>query len=127
MNPCLPGTALKQLLSWFKLQDEAGCQCASRARIMDAWGCDETERRMDEVVGWLREAAAARGLPFIDFAARAAVKLAIWRARNGSSLPDQRAEVALEVLDAQGRSGGLDGVQQAQGADPLEAPPASET
>ncbi|NBP04515.1 MAG: hypothetical protein EBU90_31415, partial [Proteobacteria bacterium] len=77
MMPCLPGTALKQILSWFKIQDEAGCQCASRARIMDAWGCDETERRIDEVVGWLREAAAMRGLPFVDFAGRAAVKLAI--------------------------------------------------
>jgi predicted Fe-S protein YdhL (DUF1289 family) len=48
---------------------------------MNHWGCDECERRLDEIVGWLREEAQNRGLPFIEAGARMAVRLAIRKAR----------------------------------------------
>lgn len=48
---------------------------------MDAWGPDECERRVDEIVGWLREEAAERGLPFVAVAANAAVHSAIAMSR----------------------------------------------
>lgn len=52
---------------------------------MDAWGCDECEQRIDEIVGWLREEAGKRGLPFLDIAGRMLVKRAIRNARRAAA------------------------------------------
>jgi hypothetical protein len=54
---------------------------------MDAWGPDECARpeRIDEVVAVMRAEAAARGLPFIDVAARLLVKRAIANARRNTA------------------------------------------
>lgn len=49
---------------------------------MDAWGPDECERRLDEIVAHLRTQAAARGLPFLDVAGRLLVRRAIRNARR---------------------------------------------
>jgi len=49
---------------------------------MDQWGCDKCEERIDEIVGWLREEAAKRQLPFVDMAGRILVKRAIKNARR---------------------------------------------
>jgi hypothetical protein len=40
------------------------------------------EANMAEIVGWLREEAAARGLPFFDAAGRLLVRRAIANARR---------------------------------------------
>jgi hypothetical protein len=79
-----PGTELKKLLSgWpFYIVSSEGCSCGSYARQMDEWGCDECERRMEEIVTHLREEAKARGLPFIDVAVRLLVRRAIKNARK---------------------------------------------
>jgi hypothetical protein len=122
----MTGTELKKLLSWFRISDEAGCQCASRALIMDAWGPDETERRMEEVVGWLREAASQRGLPFLDFAARVVIRMAIHNARR-SSLRDRRPEVAVALQPAEGLGGRLDGMGEAKGPDQQSSETSGET
>jgi hypothetical protein len=80
---CLAGTHLKQLLARFGISaDEPGCQCKSRAAAMDAQGCEWVAANMDTVVGWLREEAAKRGLPFIDAAGRLLVREALRRARK---------------------------------------------
>lgn len=76
------GTELKSLLSSLGIQSSPTCSCNAKARQMDDWGPDECERRMGEIVGWLREQAAARRLPFSDFAAKQLVRLAIRRARK---------------------------------------------
>lgn len=55
---------------------------------MDAMGCDWCEAHIHEIVGWLREEAQARGLPFIDAAARMLVRRAIANARRKSALTD---------------------------------------
>jgi hypothetical protein len=83
-KPCLAGTELKKLLSSppFWISDNGGCGCSGRSKQMDAWGCDECERREDQIVGWLREEAGNRGLPFINAAGRALVRMAIARARR---------------------------------------------
>jgi hypothetical protein len=52
---------------------------------MDRWGADECERRLDEIVGWLRDEAARRSLPFVELIARQVVLLAIRRARNAAA------------------------------------------
>jgi hypothetical protein len=48
---------------------------------MDAWGPDETIRRIEEVVEHLREAASKRGIPFLATAARIMIGRAVEAAR----------------------------------------------
>ena len=50
---------------------------------MDALGCDWCEEHVDEIVGWLREEASKRKLPFLDFVGKLLVKRAISNARKG--------------------------------------------
>lgn len=79
-----PGTQLKRLLAgWpFYIKTTSGCSCNRHATQMDEWGCDECGRRIDQIVGWLRQEAEKRGLPFFDAVGRALVKRAISRARE---------------------------------------------
>lgn len=49
---------------------------------MDQWGCDKCEENIDEIVGWLREEATKRKLPFVDIAGRMIIKRAIKMARK---------------------------------------------
>ena len=53
---------------------------------MDAWGPDECERpeRIEEVVAVMREEAKARGLPFVEIAAKLLIKRAIHNARKAA-------------------------------------------
>ena len=50
-----PGTELKKMLAIFGFQENASCSCNSKAKIMDSWGCDECEKRSEEIIGWLRD------------------------------------------------------------------------
>ena len=84
LEPCGPGCRLSRSLAWFGLRDDGRCGCAEFARQMDAWGPDECERRLDEILGHLREAAAKRGLPWLDAVGRLAVTKAIAAARRES-------------------------------------------
>ena len=84
-----PGTELKALLAgWpFRIVATADCKCTSRAAYMDSKGCDwcESPEGMAEIMGFLREAAAERGLPFLDAAASLLVKRAISNARKAEA------------------------------------------
>jgi len=93
-----PGTELKKLLAgWpFHLVASADCKCNQRARYMDAKGCDWVEANIEECVGYLRESAAERGLPFVDMAGRVLVRRAIANARK------EEARRAQEAQQAQG-------------------------
>jgi len=79
-----PGTELSKLLKRFGIEPTPTCSCRAKAAQMDAWGCDECSKheRIEEVVGVMREEAKARGLPFLDVAARLLVKRAIANARR---------------------------------------------
>jgi hypothetical protein len=81
-----PGTELKKLLSKVGITASANCSCNARAAQMNAWGADESEKRIDEIVGWLREEATKRKLPFIDAAGRLLVRRAIANAKRKSTL-----------------------------------------
>ena len=81
VRPCGPGCQLRRSLSWF-VRDDGSCGCSDFAAMMDAWGCDECWKRLEEIVEHLRQAAAEKGLPFIGTAARIMVGRAIEAARK---------------------------------------------
>jgi hypothetical protein len=58
--------------------------------LMNQWGCDECERRIEEIVGWLREEAEAAGIMFVAFAAKGVVKRAIKKARAKAEIAATR-------------------------------------
>ena len=80
-----PGTELKKLLKLINITATPNCSCNARARTMDANGCDWCEENIDTIVGWLREEATKRGLPFLDAAGRLLVKRAIRNACKAAS------------------------------------------
>lgn len=80
-----PGTELKSLLSRIGIASTPTCSCNARAHIMDAKESSEPgwcERNINLIVGWLREEAEKRGLPFIDAAGRLLVRRAIANAKR---------------------------------------------
>jgi hypothetical protein len=79
---CLAGSELKALLGRLGINAEPGCACESRANEMDRNGCDWCEANIPTIVGWLREEATKRGLPFVDVAGTVLVKRAISNARR---------------------------------------------
>lgn len=82
-----PGTELKSLLKdWLGVIATPTCPCNAHARQMDLWGPDECERRIEEIVDWLGQEAGRRKLPFVRYAARKMVLLAISRARKAAAL-----------------------------------------
>ena len=91
-----PGTELKALLAgWpFYIVSSPDCKCNARARYMDEKGCDwcESDEGMAEILGFLREAAEERGLPFLDVAARLLVKRAIHNARKAEAARAREAD-----------------------------------
>ncbi len=85
-QPCNAGAALAELLRKFGIHaDEKGCSCKRHAAHMDAAGCDWCEQNLETIVGWLREEAGKRGLPFVDMAARLLVRRAISNARKAEA------------------------------------------
>jgi hypothetical protein len=80
-----PGTELKKLLKLIGITATPNCSCNARARTMDANGCDWCEANLETIVGWLREEATKRRLPFLDAAGRMLVKRAINNARKAAS------------------------------------------
>ena len=80
-----PGTELKKLLKKVGITASPTCSCNARARKMDeeeAKSPGWCEANLDEIVGWLREEATKRGLPFVDMAGRVLVRRAISNARQ---------------------------------------------
>jgi hypothetical protein len=67
------------------------CSCNARAAKMDQEGVEWCEAHLDEIVGWLREEATKRGLPFLDAAGRVLVRRAISNARKEAARATQAA------------------------------------
>lgn len=76
------GTHLKRLLFAIGISTSSGCKCSSRATHMDRMGNDWCEQNIETIVEWLKEEAAARGLPFISTVGRMLVRKAISNARR---------------------------------------------
>ena len=89
---CGPGCQLKRTLAWWGIRDDGSCGCSDYAAMMDAWGCDECWRRLEEIVEHLRQAATEKGLPFIATAARIMVGRAIEAARKEVAHATQAGE-----------------------------------
>lgn len=92
-----PGTELKKLLSRIGITATPNCSCNARARRMDEEEAKEPgwcEAHLDEIVGWLREEATKRGLPFLDAAGRVLVKRAISNARKAEARRAKEAQPA---------------------------------
>jgi hypothetical protein len=79
-----PGTELKALLARVGIVAAPDCACNARAAEMDRQGVEWCEANLDTIVGWLREQAEARGLPFLDLAGRLLVRRAISNARRNA-------------------------------------------
>jgi hypothetical protein len=77
-----PGTELKRLLGRIGIKAEPGCKCTARAEDMDRRGCEWCDANVPLIVGWLREEATKRGLPFVDAAGTVIVRRAISNARR---------------------------------------------
>lgn len=80
-----PGTELKKILSFFGIHANKNCSCNSRLKIMNQKELETPgwcEQNIDIIVGWLREEAAKRKLPFFDMAGRILVRRAISNARK---------------------------------------------
>jgi len=80
-----PGTELKKLLSKIGITATPTCSCNARAAEMDRQGIEWCKANVDNIVGWLREEATKRGLPFVDMAGRMLVKRAIKNARKAEA------------------------------------------
>jgi hypothetical protein len=80
-----PGVELKKLLKRVGIVATPNCSCNARAKRMDTEEAREPgwcEAHLDEIVGWLREEATKRKLPFVDMAGRVLVRRAIRNARK---------------------------------------------
>ena len=83
-----PGTELKKLLARVGIVAADSCPCNARAAEMDRREQETPgwcEANLDTIVGWLREQAEARGLPFLDVAGRLLVRRAISNARKAAA------------------------------------------
>ena len=74
-----PGAQLKKMLAKVGIRSTPTCSCNARARYMDFMGVVWCEKNIDTIVGWLKEESDKRGLPFIEFVARALINRAIKR------------------------------------------------
>ena len=72
-----PGTELKKMLAQIGINATPTCSCNRRAQVMDENGVEWCKANTDTIVGWLREEATKRGLPFVDIAGKIIIKRAI--------------------------------------------------
>jgi hypothetical protein len=77
------GTELKKLLKFIGITASKDCSCNARAKTMNEKGIEWCKDNIDTIVGWLKEEASKRNLPFFAYAARKLVQLAIGRAEKG--------------------------------------------
>lgn len=83
------GTEVKKILSRIGITASPTCQCNARAKKMDYMGIKWCEENIDAIVGWLRDEAKTRRLPYSDFAGKALVWYAIRRARKSGAREGQ--------------------------------------
>ena len=87
-----PGTELKKMLAKIGIKASPTCSCNSRAQVMDSQGVQWCKDNVDTIVGWLREEATKRGLPFVDLAGKIIVKRAISLAEKAEKQRQQAKE-----------------------------------
>jgi hypothetical protein len=81
-NPNHPGTILSKMIKSVGIQMTDSCSCKRHALEMNDKGNDWCEENIDTIVGWLRDEAKRRGLPFIDAIGKLLVGRAIKKSRK---------------------------------------------
>ena len=97
-----PGVELKKLLKRIGIVATPNCSCNARAKRMDVEEAREPgwcEAHLDEIVGWLREEATKRKLPFLDAAGRVLVRRAISNARKEQARAEKAATAQKPAVD----------------------------
>lgn len=94
LRPCGVGCQLKKMLELIGIRETPGCLCGARAAIMDSWGPDtcEAPEKTAEILGWLKEEADRRSVPYLDAAARLLLRRAIRLARANAAAVAQYEE-----------------------------------
>jgi hypothetical protein len=80
-----PGSELKKLLALIGIDPTTTCSCHAHALEMDRRGTAWCRQNIGTIVGWLREEAERRGLPFVEIVARGLIKSAIRRAAKNQT------------------------------------------
>lgn len=89
-NPEGAGTILSKYLARFGIRARANCKCKRWAKKMNRRGPRWCARNVDRIVGWMREEAERRGLPFNEFAAKQLVLMAIRKAKKNQRKAKRR-------------------------------------
>lgn len=97
-NPNSPGTVLSKMIKSVGIQMTDSCSCKRHALEMNDHGNDWCESNIDTIVGWLRDEAKRRGLPFMDALGKLLVGRAIKKSRR--LLANQPVPENDEELDA---------------------------
>lgn len=81
-NPNHPGTVLSKMIKSVGIQMSDSCSCKRHAIEMNDNGNDWCEQNIDTIVGWLREEAKHRNLPFMDAIGKMLINRAIKKSRK---------------------------------------------
>lgn len=81
-DPNGPGTVLSKMIKSLGIVMSDSCSCRRHALEMNSQGNDWCESNIDTIVGWLREEANRRKLPFVDMIGRVMVNRAIKKSRK---------------------------------------------
>lgn len=98
-NPNHPGTVLSKMIKSVGIGMTDSCSCKRHALEMNEKGNDWCEQNMDTIVGWLREEAKRRNLPFIDAIGKIMVSRAVKKSRK--LLANEPVPENDEELDSQ--------------------------
>jgi len=81
-DPNGPGSVLSQMIKSVGIVMTQGCSCRRHAIEMNVNGNDWCENNVDTIVGWLKEEAKKRKLPFLDSIGKLMVARAIKKSRK---------------------------------------------
>lgn len=81
-DPNGPGTILSEMIKTIGITSSPNCSCRRHAIEMNTKGPDWCQTNIDTVIGWLREEATKRKLPFIDSVAKVIVQRAINKSKR---------------------------------------------
>lgn len=99
-NPNAPGTVLSKMIKSVGIQMTDSCSCKRHALEMNSYGNDWCESNIDTIVGWLRDEAKKRNLPFIDAIGKLLVTRAIKKSRKllaNEPVPENDEELDVVV------------------------------
>ncbi len=80
--PNHPGTVLAKMIKSIGIQMTDSCSCRKHAIEMNEKGNEWCEQNIDTIIGWLREEATKRKLPFVDAIGKLMVNRAIKKSKK---------------------------------------------